>query len=59
MTRHNNCMNLTRISRVKFWAKMVACASYANRYALLIQLNIGVLTANLLGGEYAFFKDDN
>jgi hypothetical protein len=30
---YNNCMNLTRISRVRFWALLVARAGYAYRLA--------------------------
>jgi hypothetical protein len=27
----NHCINLTRISRVRFWALLIARAGYANR----------------------------
>jgi hypothetical protein len=33
MKSHNNRMNLTRNSRVRFWALLIARAGYANRWA--------------------------
>lgn len=32
LTSSNNCINLTRISRVRFWVLLNARAGYANRY---------------------------
>jgi hypothetical protein len=33
---HNNRINLTRISRVRFWALLIARAGYANRWERMI-----------------------
>jgi hypothetical protein len=32
LTSSNNCMNLTRISRVRFWASVITRAGYAGRW---------------------------
>jgi len=34
LTSSNNCINLTRISRVRFWALLIAREGYADRYAI-------------------------